>query len=99
MGWKPLEQRDDQDRSGAAVQKARFLVDENLGEDVARLLRSWGRNAKYLSELGLVGRSDEQVLKFVKLSGKSRLKFLFVTHVPEISSIAGSGFPEAVHPS
>ncbi len=27
------------------------------------------------------------------------LKLLFVTHVPEISSIAGSGFPEAVHPS
>jgi Domain of unknown function (DUF5615) len=41
--------------------KARFLVDESLGVNVAEVLREHGWNAKYVSELGLEGRSDEEV--------------------------------------
>jgi hypothetical protein len=41
--------------------KARFLVDESLGVEVARVLRAQGWNAKYVAEVGLQGHSDEDV--------------------------------------
>jgi hypothetical protein len=41
--------------------KARFLVDESLGVNVAEVLREHGWNAKYVAELGLEGHSDEDV--------------------------------------
>ena len=42
--------------------KARFLVDESLGAGAAEALRDQGCNARYVGELGLTGRSDEEVL-------------------------------------
>ena len=41
--------------------KSRFLVDENLGVEVARALRDLGWNTKYVGDLDLVGHSDEDV--------------------------------------
>jgi hypothetical protein len=41
--------------------KARFLVDESLGAGVADALRGEGWNARHVGELGLEGRSDEDV--------------------------------------
>ncbi|EGW19867.1 hypothetical protein Mettu_2987 [Methylobacter tundripaludum SV96] len=44
--------------------KARFLVDENMGNDVAILLRDFGYNAIFVSEAGLTGFSDESVFAY-----------------------------------
>jgi hypothetical protein len=41
--------------------KARFLVDESPGPNVAEVLRDQGLNAKYVADLGLDGHSDEDV--------------------------------------
>src|SRR3990172_5282622 len=41
--------------------RARFLVDESLGAEVAEVLRDQGWNARYVTELGLEGHSDEDV--------------------------------------
>jgi predicted nuclease of predicted toxin-antitoxin system len=44
--------------------KGRFLVDESLGEEAARVIRSAGWNAVFVSEVNLRGRSDEEVFAF-----------------------------------
>jgi predicted nuclease of predicted toxin-antitoxin system len=61
MPWKPL--RIDEPRGWALRNKkrARFLVDESLGVEVANVLRGAGWNAVFASDLGLLGRSDEDV--------------------------------------
>lgn len=41
--------------------KSRILVDESLGIEVAVYLRERGYNAVFVSEVGLSGRSDEDV--------------------------------------
>jgi predicted nuclease of predicted toxin-antitoxin system len=67
MAWKVLE-KTPQHEIDAFVRnwrkKARFLVDESLGVEVARLLRDAGWNAKYVGEVRLSGRSDEDVFAF-----------------------------------
>jgi predicted nuclease of predicted toxin-antitoxin system len=44
--------------------KARFLVDESLGIGAAKVIKDMGWNALYVAEVGLAGRSDEDVLAF-----------------------------------
>ena len=44
--------------------KARFLVDESVGMEAARLIRDRGWNVRYVDDVGLLGRSDEEVLAF-----------------------------------
>ena len=44
--------------------KARFLVDESVGMDAVRLIQDRGRNVRYVDDVGLSGRSDEEVLAF-----------------------------------
>lgn len=64
MVWKALEQptaADIHDLKREFVGKARFLVDESMGERVAGILRERGFNTKYAGECGLVGHSDEDV--------------------------------------
>jgi predicted nuclease of predicted toxin-antitoxin system len=41
--------------------KARFLVDESLGIEVARVLRHLKWNVEFVGEVGLAGHSDEDV--------------------------------------
>jgi predicted nuclease of predicted toxin-antitoxin system len=44
--------------------KARFLVDESVGIDAVRLIQDRGWNVRYVDDVGLTGRSDEEVLAF-----------------------------------
>lgn len=44
--------------------KARFLVDESLGVEVANVLRNLGWNAKFVGEVGLTRRDDIDVLAY-----------------------------------
>jgi predicted nuclease of predicted toxin-antitoxin system len=44
--------------------KARFLVDESVGRDAVRLIQDRGWNVRYVDDVGLSGRSDEEVLAF-----------------------------------
>lgn len=44
--------------------KARFIVDENMGNDVALLLRDFGYNAVFVADVGLSGHADEAVFAY-----------------------------------
>ncbi len=64
MSWQrvPEPSRDDVHAFVAQFRKrARFLVDENLGVEVANVLRELGWNMKYVAEVGLTGHTDEDV--------------------------------------
>ena len=41
--------------------KARFLIDESVGMEASRLIRDRGWNVCYVDDVGLMGRSDEEV--------------------------------------
>jgi predicted nuclease of predicted toxin-antitoxin system len=67
MTWKPVHIPDSEESARFRQQftkKARFLVDESLGSAVAGLLQRSGWNAKYLGDVGLAGRDDQDVLAF-----------------------------------
>ena len=64
MTWKELDEPTDAEKrilDSRYRGKARFLVDESTGVEVAMVLRGYGYNAKFVEELGLRGRSDEDV--------------------------------------
>src|ERR1035437_10503749 len=64
MPWKELDEPTDEDARQLRQEfpgKARFLVDENAGPEVAKFLLGLGYNSKFTSEMGLSGRSDEEV--------------------------------------
>jgi len=44
--------------------RAKFLVDESLGEGVAQVMRELGHNVKFVPNVGLGGHSDEDVFAF-----------------------------------
>jgi predicted nuclease of predicted toxin-antitoxin system len=44
--------------------KSRFLVDEDLGAEVAEFVRSQGYNTVYAKDVGLAGHPDENVFNF-----------------------------------
>jgi len=44
--------------------RGKFLVDESLGVGVARVMRDLGYNVKFVPDIGLGGRSDEDVFAF-----------------------------------
>ena len=64
MGWKRLAvgTKAQEAEFNSFRKNTRFLVDESLGEDVARVLRELGWNAVYGPDVGLKRRSDEDVL-------------------------------------
>lgn len=65
MPWKPIPPVSRRERSEFVTgnrKKARFLVDESLGQDVAKRLRERGWNVIHVSEVGLAGHPDENVL-------------------------------------
>lgn len=56
-----------QSRAGferALKRKAQFLVDESLGLEAAQIIRELGWNAKYVGEVGLSGRDDNNIYSF-----------------------------------
>lgn len=64
MTWKNLKQptaAEIRDLRRNYNGKARFLIDESAGVEVARVLEQLGCNTKYVGELGLLGRSDEDI--------------------------------------
>ncbi len=44
--------------------KARFLVDESVGIATAGLIRDRGWNVRYVDDVGLLGRSEKEILTF-----------------------------------
>jgi len=44
--------------------KTRFLIDESLGIEAARVIIEMGWNAIYVGDVGLGGRSDEDVMAY-----------------------------------
>ena len=46
--------------------EARFLVDESVGLETARLIRDRGWNVRYVDDLGLLDRSHEEILAFAR---------------------------------
>ena len=58
--------------------RVRFLVDESMGERVADILRSEGFNVRYVGDVDLIGRSDEDV--FAEAWRDDRV---VVTHDPD----------------
>jgi predicted nuclease of predicted toxin-antitoxin system len=64
MPWKELDEPTDDEKRELDLQyrdKARFLVDESAGLGVAKFLQSRGYNTRFVEDLGLRGRSDEDV--------------------------------------
>lgn len=67
MPWVELSDPTKAERSEAEQfleKKARFLIDENLGEVVAQSLRALGWNATYVGDVGLAGHDDTDVFAF-----------------------------------
>ena len=63
MAWKPIYTPTDNEVAEFKKQhggKVRILVDENAGQEVARFLEG-SFNTKYVGDLGLCGKSDEEV--------------------------------------
>lgn len=72
-------------------QKTRFLVDEGLGVDVAAYLRACGYNAVFAGDVGLLGRSDEEVFAYAW-----RKRRVVLTHDHDF--IDDAKFPEHRNP-
>ena len=75
--WVPIRTTiDELKRFNAGFRrKARFLVDENMGEAAAELLRSVGCRVTFVGDVGLCGKSDEAVFAY---AWKNRL--IILTH-------------------
>jgi len=71
VAWQLIPIRDDEANEfmKASPKASRFLVDENLGPELAPTLRGLGCNATDLLDLKLCGRSDEEVFA---AAGKER---------------------------
>ncbi len=65
MGWTPASQpTKEQIAARRRAKRSRFLVDESLGVGVAEVLRATGYNVAFAPDVGLGGRSDEDVFAF-----------------------------------
>jgi hypothetical protein len=64
MAWRRILNDQFSDFNRKFESKARFLVDESVGMEAARLIRDRGWNVRYVDDVGLWTRSDEEVLAF-----------------------------------
>jgi predicted nuclease of predicted toxin-antitoxin system len=64
MSWVPLENQDRSEIGPELKRKTRFLIDESLGIEVANYLREKGYNVQFVGDVGLTGRSDEDVFSY-----------------------------------
>ena len=66
MTWKELPPVTDKETRDFSrfKKKARFLIDESLGESVARVLREEGWNASFATDVGLGGHPDEDLFAY-----------------------------------
>jgi len=58
--------------------KARFLVDQNVDTAVADLLRDSGWNAQHVTQIGLAGQPDENILAHAQRDDR-----ILLTHDPD----------------
>jgi predicted nuclease of predicted toxin-antitoxin system len=63
MPWSPLPDAPKDVEKGFRG-KARILVDESLGSGVAKFLREQGCDAVYAPDVGLTGKSDEDIAAY-----------------------------------
>ena len=70
--WVPFQTSDAELRDFERYfkRKARFLVDENMGEAAARLLVSVGYNTEFVGDVELAGKSDEAVFAYAWRKGR-----------------------------
>lgn len=70
--WTPFDGSKEQyrDFERSFKRKARFLVDENMGEDAARLLSDIGYNTVFVGDVDLIGKSDEAVFAYAWRKGR-----------------------------
>jgi predicted nuclease of predicted toxin-antitoxin system len=79
--WRKLDLPNDSEKRRMDAEFrgwARFLVDESMGKEVAEILQSNGYNTKYVAEIGLAGRSDEDVF-----AAAWKERRIIVTHDPD----------------
>lgn len=62
------------------------MVDESVGMEAARLIRDRGWNVRYVDDVGLFGRSNEEVLAFAWSEQR-----ILLTH--DLEFLDDSGFP------
>lgn len=72
----------------------RFLVDESIQQRVAVLLAEVGHDAVHLSDLDLLGATDEQVLASASESGRTLITA--DTDFGGLLSVAGSSGPSVL---
>jgi hypothetical protein len=78
MPWKPFQEPSDAEVREIVREnrgKAKFLVDENLGTEVTRVLRDDGWNVTDVFELNIVGQPDENVFAAAR-----KLNRILLTH-------------------
>jgi predicted nuclease of predicted toxin-antitoxin system len=78
MTWKELNTPSDEEERALDLEyrgRARFIVDERAGVEVAKILQRYGYNAKFVGELDLCGHSDEDVF-----AAAWKDKCILVTH-------------------
>lgn len=77
MPWRTLPPLSKADLASARLdlKKARFLVDESVDMEVVTWLREHRWNAVHVTEAGLAGRDDEEVLAFAHREDR-----ILVTH-------------------
>jgi len=65
MPWEQIEidEKGLREFNSRYKKKCKFLVDESLGEEVARLLKEKGWNAKYIGEFNLAGQNDKKIFQ------------------------------------
>jgi predicted nuclease of predicted toxin-antitoxin system len=64
MKWSRLPDVDSRQLPNDFKRKTRFLIDEGLGEEVAKYLRQRGYNAVFAGDVGLLGHCDEDVFAY-----------------------------------
>jgi predicted nuclease of predicted toxin-antitoxin system len=72
LGWKKREisEKEVEQFSRRFQEQARFLVDESLGVEASRVISDSGWDAIYVGDVGLTGRSDEDVMNYAKQEGR-----------------------------
>jgi hypothetical protein len=66
MPWRPIPEPTKADLGDLhrSMKKARFLVDENLGEGVADIVRGKGFNVQFVADAGLRRHDDSDVFAY-----------------------------------
>ena len=67
MVWKPYREISDEESRAFDKKfrkKSRFLIDESLGAEAARVLRDLGWNTVFVGDVGLSGRDDKDIYAF-----------------------------------